>query len=51
MCRTTHVDILNLGALGEVLHHSSAIEDGVNFAIHLDVLGYIAVDNTQTTAK
>ena len=51
MCRTTHVDILNLCTLGEVLHHGSAIEYGVDFAIHLDFLGHVTIDDTQTVAK
>ena len=51
MRRAAHVDIFNLSALGEVLHHGGAVEHGIHFAIHLDFLGHIAVDDAQTAAK
>ena len=51
MRRTFYVDILNFSTLGEVFHHSGAVEDRVNLAIHLDILGHIAVDDAQTIAK
>ena len=51
MRRTANIDILNFSAFREVLHHSGTIEHGVHFSIHLDFLGHIAVDDTQTIAK
>ena len=51
MGRAAHVDILNLGALGEVLHHGGTVEDGVYLAVDLDVLGDVAVDNEEAGAE